>query len=59
MAYKIGMLKILELRERARSALGNQFDIREFHDEVLKNGSLPLAIVEQVIDAYIARRKAT
>ena len=59
LAYKIGMLKILELRERAKSALGARFDIREFHDEVLKNGALPLALLERVIDAYIARKKTT
>ena len=58
LAYKIGMLKILELRERAKRTLGARFDLREFHDEVLKNGALPLALLEQVIDAYISRRKA-
>jgi uncharacterized protein (DUF885 family) len=57
LAYKVGMLKILELRERAKGALGNRFDIREFHDEILKNGALPLALLERVVDAYIARRK--
>ena len=45
------MLKILELRERAKTALGDKFDIREFHDEVLKNGAMPLAVLERVIDA--------
>ncbi len=57
LAYKTGMLKILELRERAKSALGAKFDIREFHDEVLKNGAMPLAVLERVIDAYIERKK--
>jgi uncharacterized protein (DUF885 family) len=59
LAYKIGMLKILELRERAKLALGARFDLREFHDEVLRNGALPLALLEQVIDGWIARRKGT
>jgi uncharacterized protein (DUF885 family) len=58
LAYKVGMLKILELRERAKTALGNKFDIRTFHDEVLKNGAMPLQVLERVIDAYIAREKA-
>ena len=57
LAYKVGMLKILELRERAKKALGSRFDIREFHDEVLKSGAMPLSILERVIDAYIARKK--
>jgi uncharacterized protein (DUF885 family) len=51
------MNKILELRERARAALGAQFDIREFHSAVLKNGALPLAILEQVVDTLIAEKK--
>jgi uncharacterized protein (DUF885 family) len=58
LAYKVGMLKILELRERAREQLGDKFDIREFHNEVLKNGSMPLAVLERVIDDYIARKRA-
>jgi uncharacterized protein (DUF885 family) len=58
LAYKVGMLKILELRERAKGALGGRFDIREFHDQVLKNGAMPLSVLERVIDAYIARKKA-
>ncbi len=57
-AYKIGMLKIVELRERARTALGNRFDIREFHDIVLKDGAVPLAILEENVDAWIAAKKA-
>jgi uncharacterized protein (DUF885 family) len=58
LAYKVGMLKILELRERAKTSLGAKFDIREFHDAVLTNGSMPLSVLENVIDAYIARKKA-
>lgn len=57
LAYKVGMIKILELRERAKTALGPKFDIREFHDEVLKNGAMPLAVLENVIDAYIAKKR--
>jgi uncharacterized protein (DUF885 family) len=53
LSYKIGMLTILELRERARAALGADFDVREFHDAVLKNGAVPLEILTQVIDSYI------
>ncbi|MDX3774991.1 DUF885 domain-containing protein [Chromatiaceae bacterium AAb-1] len=52
-AYKIGMIKIIELREKARNTLGDKFDIREFHDVVLKNGALPLDILEQLVDDYI------
>ena len=57
-SYKIGQLKILELREKARSALGSRFDIREFHEVILGNGSLPLSVLEDEVDAYIARKKA-
>jgi uncharacterized protein (DUF885 family) len=53
-SYKIGQLKILELRERAKQALGNRFDIRDFHAAVLENGPLPLEILEQQVEAYIA-----
>jgi len=52
-SYKIGMLKILELRERAREALGDDFDIRDFHDVVLGGGALPLDILERRVNNYI------
>jgi uncharacterized protein (DUF885 family) len=52
-AYKIGMLKILELREKAKQELGNEFDLREFHNVVLKNGAVPLGILEEIVDSYI------
>ena len=53
-AYKVGMTKILELRERAEGALGARFDIREFHDALLTGGSMPLDLLEARIDAWIA-----
>jgi uncharacterized protein (DUF885 family) len=55
-AYKIGMIKILELRERAAQALGDDFDIKEFHNLILGSGAMPLEILEWVIDNYIAER---
>jgi uncharacterized protein (DUF885 family) len=57
LAYKIGQLKILELRERAQKALGDRFDIRRFHDAVLGAGALPLDVLETRIDAWIAAEK--
>lgn len=53
-SYKLGMLKILELREKAKQELGNAFDLREFHNAVLKNGSVPLGVLEKIIDDYIS-----
>src|SRR5688500_4536781 len=53
LAYKVGQLKIRELRTRAEQQLGPKFDIREFHDVVLRNGRLPLDLLEQEVDAYI------
>lgn len=57
LAYKVGMLKILELRERAKATLGDRFDIREFHNQVLTHGAMPLAILERIVDEWIARER--
>jgi uncharacterized protein (DUF885 family) len=57
LGYKLGQLKILELRERAKTALGQKFDIKAFHDEVLDSGALPLDVLEQRVDAWIAAQK--
>ena len=54
-SYKIGMLKILELREKAEQALGDTFDIRGFHDAVLGGGAVPLSVLEAMVDQWIAR----
>lgn len=56
-AYSIGMLKILELRENAKSALGNKFDLRAFHDLILGNGALPLDMLEREVDYWISQQK--
>jgi len=57
LAYKLGQMKILELRGRAKQALGPRFDLRAFHDAVLENGALPLDVLEAQIDGWIAREK--
>ena len=59
LAYKIGQLKISELRARAERELGPKFDIRGFHTEVLMSGALPLAVLESKIDGWIAQQKAS
>ncbi len=56
-AYKIGMLKILEQRELAKTALGENFDLREFHDVVLRNGAVPLYILEEQVEGYISESR--
>jgi len=56
-SYKIGQLKILELRAKAQKALGAKFDIREFHEVVLANGAVPLGVLEEQVDAYIASKR--
>jgi uncharacterized protein (DUF885 family) len=54
LAYKIGQLTILRLRDKAQTALGDKFDIKAFHDTVLAAGALPLDVLEARIDAWIA-----
>jgi uncharacterized protein (DUF885 family) len=58
LAYKIGQLKFLELRERAKTVLGDRFDIRAFHDAVLATGAVPLDVLERNVDDWIAAQKA-
>ena len=57
LGYKIGELKILELRERARKELGDRFDLRRFHQQILAQGVLPLDVLEKRIDNWIAAEK--
>jgi uncharacterized protein (DUF885 family) len=57
-SYKIGQLEIFRLREKARAALGARYTIKEFHNVVLSAGAVPLTVLEQEVDTYIARKKA-
>jgi uncharacterized protein (DUF885 family) len=57
LGYKMGQLKILELRDRAKTALGPKFDIKAFHDEVLDSGALPMDTLEQQVNEWIAAQK--
>jgi len=56
LSYKIGALKIKELRERYEKQLGSKFNLADFHDEILKNGSLPLGILETQMNAWADRQ---
>jgi len=58
LSYKLGQLKILELRERAKKELGDKFDIRHFHDEILNGGALPLDVLDTRVTGWIAEQKA-
>jgi len=58
LAYKAGMLKILELRARAQQALGPRFKLSEFHDQVLTHGGMPLSLLEQIVNGWIDQKKA-
>ncbi|MGH8175556.1 MAG: DUF885 domain-containing protein [Steroidobacter sp.] len=57
LGYKIGQLRIRELRRKAEAALGSRFDIREFHSQVLRDGALPLSVLEAKIDRWIEKKK--
>ncbi len=58
LSYKVGELKILEMRRKAEKSLGNRFDVRAFHDEVLRDGAMPLAIFEAKLDTWIKNQLA-
>jgi len=57
LGYKMGQLKFIELRERAKTELGTKFDIRKYHDEVIDSGALPLDVLERRVNAWIADEK--
>ena len=57
MAYKIGQLKIMELRDKSKEALGEKFDIKDFHDHILSFGSIPMSILEEKVDEFIEENK--
>lgn len=59
LAYKVGMIKILALREKAKTELGDKFDLRRFHNVVLMNGALPLKLLERSVDAWIAAERGS
>jgi uncharacterized protein (DUF885 family) len=57
-AYKVGMMKILEVREKAKVALGSKFVLGEFHDVILRNGAVPLDIMERLVDSWVESKLA-
>ena len=57
-SYKVGMMKMLELREKAKASLGDKFDLRDFHDVILKNGAVPLDILARLVDQYIVDKSS-
>jgi uncharacterized protein (DUF885 family) len=58
LAYKMGQLKIRELRDRAKTELGSRFDLKAFHDEILDGGALPLDLLEARVDRWIKAQKS-
>jgi uncharacterized protein (DUF885 family) len=59
LAYKVGQLEILRLRDEAKRQLGNNFDIRKFHDVLLGNGAVPLEVLQQIVARYVKERNGS
>jgi len=57
-SYKVGMMKIQELRQKAETALKDKYDVRDYHSVVLENGALPLSVLEKQVDLYIEAKLA-
>ncbi len=58
-SYKIGQLRILEFRDKARSALGERFSLRSFHNVILQTGTAPLDVLQQAVDDYVKTGKSS